>query len=84
MSEENVITALGPGQAQTPGGVGPDTPASHGVIQRGGHDEDRLPNPRRPRPLWESWETQCVRLPNVILAIGTVCQVGVMCWRISD
>ena len=32
--------------------------------------------PEGPSPLEESWETQCVRLSKVILASGTVCQVG--------
>ena len=40
--------------------------------------------PDGPSPLEDSWETQCVRPSNVILASGTARQVGVMCWRMSD
>ena len=47
VSEVDVIAALRPGQAQAPGRVGPDAAASHGVIERGGHDEDGLPDAGR-------------------------------------
>src|SRR5262245_58874398 len=51
VSEVDVIAALRPGQAQPSGRVGSDASASHGVIERGGHDEDGLPDGRRPKPV---------------------------------
>ena len=51
MSEEDVIAALHPGQAQAAGGIGADAPASHGMIERGGHDEDGLPDRGRAEPI---------------------------------
>ena len=47
VSEVDVVAALGSGQPQAVGRVGPDTPASGCVIERGRHDEDRLPDAGR-------------------------------------
>ena len=48
VGEVDVIAALRPWQPQAPCGVGPEASASHGVIQRGGHDEHALPDGGRP------------------------------------
>jgi hypothetical protein len=46
VSEVDVIAPPWPWQAQAPRGIGPDTAASHRVIERGRHDKHGLANAR--------------------------------------
>ena len=83
MSQEDLVAALGPGQAQAlePGWCGSAAP--DGVIERGGHDEYGLPDPEGPRPPSDSRATHSVRPSKVTLPRGTVRQVGRM-YRVSS
>lgn len=44
MSQKHVIAALGTGELEPPSRVGANTTTTNGIIERGGHDKDGLPD----------------------------------------
>jgi hypothetical protein len=84
MGEVDVIAALRPGQAQARAGLDRMRPLRTAWSSAADMTKTHWRMPDGPSPLVsDSRETHCVRSAKVILASGTVRQVGMICCRIS-